>query len=196
MLADIKPAQERMEELLNIGQTNRYDVPISKMTAQATHEVKEHRKKNTRKNNNDAVKGGSDPEKKTNGKVGLHVGSNTTTQDNDASTTKDNDADNGDDMNDAETEPSPTTTKPNVPNGQTGLALSFGDETLMAEQAWDLINHDHLDEHQMDDNNHASKPAYGMLAISEADTDVSSVESDRYSYMDVLSQDFFFFGGR
>ena len=41
----------------------------------------------------------------------------------------------------------------------------------------------------MDENNQASKAAYGMLAISDADTDVSSVESDRDSDMDVLSQD-------
>ena len=103
--------------------------------------------------------------------------------------------DNEDAMNNTETKPSTTTTKPNVPNGQAGLALSFGDDTLMAEQAWDLINKDHLDEHQMDDNNHASKPAYGMLAISDAGTDVSTVESDGDSDMDVLSQDFLL-GGR
>ena len=131
----MKPAREKMDKLLNMGQTNPYDVPISEMTARATHEVKEHRKKNPRKNNNDAAEGGSEPEKKTNGKVGLHVGSDTTTLGNNASTTKDNDADNGDDMNDAETKPSAATTELNVPNGQVGLALSFGDETLTAEQA-------------------------------------------------------------
>ena len=56
------------------------------------------------------MEGGSDPEQKTDGKVGLHVGSDSG---NDVSTTKDNDADNGDDMNGAETEPYAATTRPN-----------------------------------------------------------------------------------
>ena len=61
---------------------------------------------------------------------------------------------------------------PHWTNGQAGPALSYGDETFMAEQAWDLINQDHLDEHPVDDNNQVRKAAYGMLAISDADTDV------------------------
>ena len=79
---------------------------------------------------------------------------------------------------------------PHWTNGQAGLAISFGDETLTAEQAQDLINQEHLDEHPVGDNNQASKVGYGILAISDADTDVSSVKSYGDSDMDVLSQDF------
>ena len=45
MLAGMKLAREKMDKLLNMGQTNPYDVPISEMTAQATHELKEHHKR-------------------------------------------------------------------------------------------------------------------------------------------------------
>ena len=135
MLARMKPAQERMDKLLNMGQTNPYNVPISDMTTRDTHEVKEHFKKNPRRNNNDAAEDESNPEKKTDSKVGLHVGSNTITPANNASITKDNNLDNEDDINDKEIKPSNTTTEHNVPNGQTCLALSFGDDTLTVEQA-------------------------------------------------------------
>ena len=70
------------------------------------------------------------------------------------------------------------------------MALSFGDETLTAEQAWVLIDQDHLEKHPVDDNNQASAMGYGMLAFSNAVTDVSSVRSNKDSGMNVLSQDF------
>ena len=50
----------------------------------------------------------------------------------------------------------------------------------MAEEAWDLINQDHLDKNQRDSNKRTNEPVYGMIAISNADTYLSSVEWSGY----------------
>lgn len=130
-----------MDGLLNMGQMNPYNVTLAKMTTQAMHEVKEHRRKNPRKNHNDATKAKNNPENKEGRKVGLHVGSNTTTLTDDTHTT-DNNEDSG---NSAKNKPADTTTEPAVPNGQAGLALSYDDDILMEEETWSLINQDHME---------------------------------------------------
>ena len=152
MLADMKPTCNKMDGLLHLGQTNPYNVTLAKMTTRTMYEVKEQQKNNPRKKYNDTTETKNDPKKKEGVKVSLHVGSNTTTLTDDAPTT-DNNEDCG---KDAKEEPSNTTTEPAVPNGQAGLALSYDNNTLMAEEAWDLIKQDHMDGNKQDSNDHTN----------------------------------------
>lgn len=96
----------------------------------------------------------NDPTKKEDSKVLIHIG-NTTSAPTEDETTNNDIGTNNKEVN---------STEPSEPNGQAYLALAYNDNTLMAKEAWDLINKDHLDDNGLntDDNDmDDSKQAYG-----------------------------------
>ena len=166
MLDDMKLTHKGMNKLLNLEESNPFDMTITTMKTLAMHEVDQKRRKDPRKNpsstNNNNTK--NDPNKKDDGKV-LQ---STPTAPTEGVPTIDND----DGNNDTNGKQVKTTKEPVELDGQVGLALSYDDYTLTVEEVWDLIYQDCMDENGQESskiNVDNSKPAFGLVAISKAE---------------------------
>lgn len=127
MLADMKPMQAQMGELLSLGQTNPFDVVLDVMTAQALTEVSKKwstdpcRRSPTDTNNNQTENASR---KKDDSKVGLHVAGPSTAPNNTMTTEFNND------VNDNRT----NTLEAGQPDAQFGLAAACDDYILSVKE--------------------------------------------------------------
>ena len=181
MLAHMKETRSDMDKMLQLGQSNPYAVTLDTMKSRVILAVSEERKTNRRQScgTKQGDKNKQEPnesEEKQDGKARLHVSEDTANE----TSMKQNDNHKVIDVNETGgSDATPLSTHieeainacSDQTNGRVGFTMDYGDRVLSAEEAWDLINPNQLEDdpslgHQPDNQGDGNN-TYGMMAMLE-----------------------------